>query len=111
MNVISKLTYQRSSDGTFKSASISLGWSDLVRMVDEGRVVGYKLAPDVTLPGEVVVIAEEGETPIPLRDSIRVLQAEVDIQLWNYVYNDGGCQKEVAVEEMRKAKERAGILR
>ena len=44
MNVSYGLTYE--ADGGYRKHSTNLGFADLVRLVDEGKVEGYHIADD-----------------------------------------------------------------
>lgn len=109
MNVSNKLTYQRPVDGNFKAVSISLGWYDLVRLVEEKRVEGYHVG--IHEDGDELLILDDADAVMPVEMMQRVLAGECDMLLWRWVYRDGGCQRETADEEIAKAMKLASILR
>jgi hypothetical protein len=106
MNVSSGLTY-RDTDDNFRKVSVSLGYGDLVRIVDEGRVEGFHIEE----ADEGVKIVDEAGERITVQVSYRVLQAEADVLLWWQVTSEGGAAVEFAKAKIEAARGRARILR
>jgi hypothetical protein len=105
MNVTSGLTYEL--DGSYRKHSVNLGYADLVRLVDEGKVKGYHL--DETENEGVKVVDDLGQR-LPVVTAYRVLQAQADILVWFQAAAEGGAAVEFAEKKIDECLDRARIL-
>ena len=104
MNVTSGLTYQL--DGSYRKHSVNLGFADLVRLVDEGKVQGYHLDEGE----EGVKIVDDAGERLPVVTAYRVLQAQADILVWFQAAAEGGAAVEFAEKRIDECLSRARIL-
>jgi hypothetical protein len=105
VNVTYGLTYE--SDGGFRKHSTNLGFADLVRLVDEGKVEGYRIEE---AEDGVKIVDEAGER-MSVAVAHRVLSAQAAILEWNLAAQDDGADQVFAKERMSEWLARARILR
>lgn len=105
MNVTYGLTYE--AGGGYRKHSTNLGFADLVRLVDEGKVLGYRIADD---EDGVKILDEQGDR-MPVAVAHRVLSAQAAILEWNLAAEDDGADQVFAKERMSEWLARARILR
>jgi hypothetical protein len=105
MNVTYGLTYE--SDGGYRKHSTNLGFADLVRLVDEGKVEGYHIEDSEDYG--VRILDEMGER-MTVAVAHRVLTAQAAILEWNLAAADDGADQVFAKEKMSEWLARARIL-
>lgn len=104
MNVAYGLSYETS--GGYRKHSTNLGFGDLVRLVDEGKVEGFHIEDG---DDGVKVVDEAGER-MPVAVAHRVLSAQAAILEWNLAAANGGADPVFAKERMSEWLARARIL-
>jgi hypothetical protein len=105
MNVAYGLSYP--SEGGYRKHSTNLGFGDLVRLVDEGKVLGYHVED---AEDGVKLLDEQGDR-MTVAVAHRVLSAQAAILEWNLAAEDDGADQVFAKERMSEWLARARILR
>lgn len=104
MNVAYGLSYETS--GGYRKHSTNLGFGDLVRLVDEGKVEGFHVGGT---EDHVKILDAQGER-MPVEVAHRVLSAQAAILEWNLAAANGGADPVFAKERMSEWLARARIL-
>jgi hypothetical protein len=94
-------------DGGYRKHSTNLGFADLVRLVDEGKVEGYRLEES---EDGVKIVGEAGQR-MPVMVAHRVLSCYAAVLEWSVAAADGRADDAYAKEKMGEWLTRARILR
>lgn len=104
MNITSGIT-AKAPDESFRKLSVSLDWNDLLRLVDEGKVPGWKLDTRLSMLGDgtsrIVVVNDDGQE-MPVTTAWDWLRRWGDRLLIVHMAREGLLSGESALAQIRE---------